>query len=232
VKPASSSECPPGRRDAATRPRRGIRKLGAARRFPDRHQHGFTLIDVLLVIVLLGIVAAALTATSARLASQSSHTLKSRQALALAQGLLDEVRHMPFTYCDPSDARAALATGAFVGGTGCAAQVDALGPEPGESRYNAANRFDGVTDYQGFVMPGPGCAAGLCDAAGNVVNATGALVGCAARVDMAAQALPGIVALDANGRPQALRIVVTATCPGIEAVYAEGIRVRHAPNRL
>jgi len=198
----------------------------------EARQRGFTLIDVLLVIVLLGIVAAALTGVSARLASQSSETLKSRQALAIAQGLLDEVRHMPFTYCDPNDARAALATGAFAGGTGCATVVDALGPEPGESRYNAANRFDSVSDYQGFTMPGPGCAAGLCDTTGTVVNATGPLVGCAARVDMAAQALPGIAALDANGRPQTLRIVVTVNCPGIAAVSAEGIRVRHAPNQL
>jgi MSHA pilin protein MshD len=199
----------------------------------ERHQRGFTLVDVLLLIVLLGIVAAALVTTSAQLATQSSHTVRTRQAFALAQGLLDEVRHMPFTYCDANDARVATATGAFAGGTGCATQVDALGPEVGESRYGAtaATRFDGVSDYQGFAMPGPGCA-GLCNLAGTVINATGPLTGCAANVTLAAQALTGIAALDANGRPQALRIVVAVTCPGSDAVYAEGIRVRHAPNQL
>lgn len=192
---------------------------------------GFTLLDVLLVIVLLGIVAAALTTISARLSAQTSETLKMRQALALAQGLLDEVRHMPFTYCDPNDARARLATGAFLGGTGCASLVDGLGPEPGESRYNAANRFDSVSDYQGFAMPGPGCA-GLCDVNGLVVNASGPLVGCSVLTTLAAQALPGVAALDGNGRAQALRIVVAVTCPGTPPVYAEGLRVRHAPNLL
>ena len=193
---------------------------------------GFTLIDVLVVIVLLGIVAVALTGASARMAAQSAQTLKARQALALAQGLLAEVRHMPFTYCDPNDARFALATAATLGGVGCTTLVDALGPEPGETRYTPATRFDSVSDYQGFAMPGPGCAGGLCDLSGNLINATGPLTGCAARVNLAAQALAGVAANDADGRPQALRIVVTVTCPGADTLVAEGIRVRHAPNSL
>lgn len=206
----------------------GPRRPRAAR----RQVRGFTLLDVLLVIVLLGIVAAALTTISARLSSQTSETLKTRQALAFAQGLLDEVRHMPFPYCDPNDARARLATGAFLGGTGCATLVDGMGPEAGETRYNPANRFDSVSDYQGFAMPGPGCPGALCDLNGVVLNATGPLIGCSVLVTLAAQALPGIAALDANGRPQALRIVVAVTCPGTPPVFAEGLRVRHAPNQL
>ena len=206
-----------------------------ARRGPKRAQRararGFTLLDVLLVIVLLGIAAAAMTTISARLSAQTAETLKMRQSLTFAQGLLDEVRHMPFSYCDPNDARARLATGAFLGGTGCASLVDGLGPEPGESRYNAANRFDSVSDYQGFAMPGPGCA-GLCDVNGLLLNAIGPLVGCSVLTTLAVQALPGIAALDGNGRAQALRIVVAVTCPGAPAVYAEGLRVRHAPNQL
>ena len=186
----------------------------------------------MLVIVVLGTVAGALTTLSGRLASQSAEALKARQAYAVAQALLDEIRAMPFTYCDPNDAQAATATGAFIGVTGCAAQVDALGPELGESRYAAfPNRYDGVTDYQGFTMPGAGCAAGLCDAAGNLINGPGSgLAGCALRVTMAAQALPAVPALDANGRPQVLRISVVVTCPGMSPLAAEGIRVRHAPN--
>ena len=193
---------------------------------------GFTLIDVLMVIVLLGIVAVALTSASGRLAAQSAEALKTRQTLTFAQGLLAEVMHMPFTYCDPNDARAALATSATVGGAGCTALVEAIGPESGESRYGASalNRFDNVNDYQGFTMPGPGCAGGLCDQQGNLINATGPLAGCTAQVNMVAQALNGIAANDANGRAQALRIIVTVGCPGADTLIAEGIRVRHAPN--
>jgi len=195
-----------------------------------RCSSGFTLIDVLMVIVLLGVVAGALMTLSGRLATQSAETMRTRQALALAQALLDEVRHMPFTYCDPQDGNAANANAAVVGAGNCLATVDAMGPEPGESRYNAANRFDGVTDYLGFAMPGPGCAA-LCDINGNPIGAAGSsLAGCDARVlALTPQALPAIPALDVNGRPQVLRITVRVICPGMQPLQLDGIRVRHAP---
>ncbi len=198
-----------------------------------RRHRGFTLIDVLVLIVLLGSVAGSLTVLFTRLASQSAETMRARQALAAAQAVLNEVRAMPFTYCDPQDANAASATGAFTGGSGCASVVDALGPEAGENRYNPANRFDGVSDYQGLTMPGAGCAGGLCDIAGNLLNGVGSpLAGCSARVAVTPQAMPGVAALDVNGRPQALRISVTLTCPAMADTLVEGIRMRHGPNRV
>jgi len=135
--------------------------------------------------------------------------------------------------CDGGDARVGLATGALLGATGCAASVDGLGPEGGESRYAAANRFDGVSDYHGLTLPGPGCPGGICDIAGNLLNPPGGmLAGCQAGVVMAPQALAGIAALDANARAQVLRIVVTVRCPGASGIVLEGLRVRHAPNAL
>jgi MSHA pilin protein MshD len=159
--------------------------------------------------------------------------MRARQALALAQALLNEVRLMPMTYCDPQDARATLATGAFTGGSGCAATVEGLGNEPGESRYNAANRSDNVSDYHLLAMPGPGCAGGICDIAGNLLNPPGSpLAGCTAQLATTPQAMPGVAALDANGRPQALRIVVTVSCPAQAATVVEGMRLRHSPRQV
>lgn len=184
-----------------------------------------------MVIVLVGVVAGGLMSLSGRLATQSAEAMRTRQALTLAQALLDEVRHMPFTYCDPNDANALTANSAVVGAGGCAATVDTMGPEAGETRYNAANRYDGVTDYQGFKMPGGACAGGLCDINGNLINGPGSsLAGCKASVALAPVALAAIPALDVNGRPQVLRIAVTVTCPGMLPLQLEGIRVRHAPN--
>ncbi len=198
-----------------------------------RRQAGFTLIDVLVLIVLLGTVAGSLTVLFGKLAAQSAETMRARQALSAAQALLNEIRAMPFTYCDPQDGNALNATRATVGAPGCSTTVDGLGPEPGESRYNPLNRFDGVSDYQGFTMPGAGCAGGLCDIAGNLLNGAGSpLAGCSARVAVTPQAVPGVAALDANGRPQALRISVTLTCPAMTDTLVEGIRMRHAPNRF
>ncbi len=188
---------------------------------------GFTLIDVLVLIVLLGTIAGAFVGLFGKMSAQSAQSLRDRQALALAESLLAEVRAMPFTYCDANDARATQASGAFVGGSGCATSVDGLGPEAGESRYSAANRFDGVSDYQGLNLPGAGCA-GICDINGTVLNpADGMLAGCSANVAMAPQAMPGIAALDANGRPQVLRVVVTVRCPGRRR--ADPRRIEGAP---
>ena len=135
---------------------------------------------------------------------------------------------MPFTYCDTNDTRVSLATGAFLGGTGCATRVDAIGPEAGETRY-AVPRFDAISDYHGFAMPGPGCA-GLCNRNGTLLNPAGSpLQGCSASVTVQPQALPGIAALDANGRAQALRTVVSVNCSDAR-VQLESLRTRHAPN--
>ena len=195
-----------------------------------RSAAGFTLLDVLVLIVLVGSIAAGMTTLFSRLSTQSAQTLRMQQSLAAAQALLEEVHAMPFTYCDPNDARAAIATRATVGAPGCQTTVDALGPEPGESRYGP-NRFDGVSDYQGFTMPGPGCPGGLCDVNGNVISpAGGTLTGCSAQVTVTPQALTAIAALDANGVPQVLLIGVTVSCPGIGSILVEGIRTRYAPN--
>lgn len=199
---------------------------------------------MLLVIVLLGVVAAALMTLSGRLAVQSAEALRTRQALALAQALLAEVGHMPFTFCDPGDAQAHSATAATLGASGCATTVDTMVQEPGETRYHtapAANRYDGVSDYNGFMMPGPGCPTGLCDIQGNIItNApNSSLAGCSVSVLTTPQAITvafpippafAIAALDANGQPQALRITVSVTCPGLQPLVLEGLRVRHAPN--
>lgn len=187
-------------------------RRGKVRARPARAR-GFTLIDVLVLIVLVGTVAGSFTLLFGRLSAQSAQALRDRQALAIAQAMMAEVRGMPFTFCDAIDSRAAVASAAVLGGTGCASTVDGLGPEPGESRYNAANRFDSVTDYQGLTVPGPGCPTGLCAIDGTLLNPPGGLLaGCQAAITMAPQALAGVAALDANGRPQVLRVAVTVRC--------------------
>lgn len=198
-----------------------------------RCQRGFTLIDVLVLIVLVGTVSGSMMMMFSRLAQQSAQSLRDRQTLAMAQTLLDEVRMMPMTYCDLQDANAGGAGAAALGGGNCTTTVDALGPEPGEGRYNPpATRFDGVSDYHGLALPGPGCA-GICDAAGNPLNPAGsALAACTAQITTTPQAMPGVAALDVNGRPQALRIVVRVRCPGQADTVVDAVRMRFAPRGI
>lgn len=182
---------------------------------------GFTLIDVMMVIVMLGVMAATITQLAGRMSALSSETVKLRQMLAVGQLLLEEARAMPFTYCDGGVRVAAAGTCGASGGVN-----DAPGPEGGETRYNAVNRFDGVSDYSGFAMPSATCA-GICDMNGLVLNPAGSpLNGCTASVAVANVAMGGLAAANV------LRIGVTVGCPGTTPVLVEGIRVRHAPNNF
>lgn len=194
-----------------------------------RSVRGVTLIDALVLIAVLGVLAAGNSLLMSRLAVASAQANVELQSLQFAAGLLSEVSAMPFTYCDADDTQAATAQLAVVGPTGCASTVDALGPEGAESRY-AAPRFDHVGDWAGLVMPGPGCA-GLCDASGGLL-AGGVLSGCSARVTVAPQAWGGIAAVDAQSQAQVLRIRVTLACPGQADLVLEALRVRDAPNLL
>lgn len=194
-------------------------------------RRGFTLIDLLVVITITGTIAGTMTAVFSQLAAQSAMALRAREVQLLAQSLLAEVKSMPFSFCDADDPLMRSARRAVLGAAlaGCQTAVDGPGPEPGETRYGAAaaTRFDGVNDYQGFSMPGPGCAT-FCDRSGAPLAVAGRLAGCRLGVAAVPQAMPGPAALDADGQARALRIVVTVRCPGEADVVAEAVRVRRA----
>jgi MSHA pilin protein MshD len=142
----------------------------------------------------------------------SADPMQRRQALAIAESLLEEVMTMPFTICDPDDANVATAADA----AGCASLVQGLGPNAGETRGGAAG-FDNVGDYAGYTM------SGIVDITGTAVAG---LAGYAARVDVAAAALGGIAAASGD----ALRITVTVTAPDGSSLALDGVRTRHAPH--
>ena len=187
------------------------------------HQGGVSMIELVMFIVIVsaGVVGilAAINATT----QKSADPMARKQALAIAESLLEEVQLMPFTYCDPDDPQASTATSATVGvaGVGCtsAATVEGIGPEAGETRYSTP-QFDNVNDYHGFSM------LGFKDIANVAVLG---LTGYNASVATTAVALGGIAANDVNGRPQVLRIVVTVTPPSGSAISLEGYRTRYAP---
>lgn len=167
-------------------------------------------------IVIVGIAVGGIMLMFANTTRASADPLIRKQALAIAESLLEEVRLMPFTFCDPDDANASTATGAFVGAGGCAATVEAMGPEGGETRYAALTPFDNVNDYDGFAMAG-----GILDITGTPIAGLGAY---SATVAVTPIAFGGIPATDA------LQITVTVTGPANVAVTLDGIRTRYAPN--
>lgn len=138
-----------------------------------------------------------------------------KQALAIAESLLEEIQQMPFTYCDPDDTAVSTATSA----AGCATP-EAMGPEAGESRFSASTPFDNVNDYHGY-NTATEVPSGIKDITGSSITGLGIYD---AAVTVTQAALGGIAASDS------LRITVTVTGPANVTVSIDGYRTQYAPN--
>lgn len=197
-----------------------------------RHkQRGISLVELIMFIVIVSVALAGILLVMNVTTKSSSDPLIHKQALAIAESLLEEVELMPFTYCDPDDPTAETATSATVGAGACTVQVENIGPEAAyafqataETRYSTSTPFDNVNDYNGFNM----AAGAIMD----ITNTNIGLNGYSANIAVTAQAFSGIAALDGNGTPQVLLITVTVTGPDGLPVVMEGIRTRYSPNGL
>ena len=198
-------------------------------------ERGISLIELIMFIVIVSVALGGILLVMNTVTRGSADPLIHKQALAIAESLLEEVELMPFTYCDPNDPTAATAASAVVGAGACTSTVEAIGPEASEARYSTAIPFDNVNDYHGCQMNTGTLNAG-CDTTGSGgirdinSNAIGPATGYRARIAVVPQALPNIAALDANGAPQALLITVTVTGSNGLPVVLDGIRTRYSPN--
>ncbi|MDI6747884.1 MAG: prepilin-type N-terminal cleavage/methylation domain-containing protein [Rhodocyclaceae bacterium] len=176
------------------------------------HQRGLTLIELIVFIVIVGVALAGVLTVLNHTTRHSADPMVRKQALAIAEAILEEVMLQPFTWCDPDDPQAATA-GSY---TLCSAAAEfGLGPETGEARASATNPFDNVNDYHGLTtttnISGGGAAP------------------YAATVNVARTTLNGIG--DATPTSATLLITVTVTAPG-ETIELQGYRTRHSPNLL
>ncbi len=184
-----------------------------------RHkQRGISLVELIMFIVIVSVALAGILLVMNVTTKSSADPVIHKQALAIAESLLEEVELMPFTYCDPDDANAASAVAA-TGGCAVAANEESttIGPEAGETRYSAVTPFDNVSDYHGFDSTVDG---GIKDITNNAVAA---LSGYSASISVSASNLPNVTAGDA------LLIAVTVTGPDGTPVVVDGIRARYAP---
>lgn len=207
-------------------------------------QRGVSLVELIIFIVIVSVALTGILLVMNTVTRGSADPLVRKQALAIAESLLEEVALMPFTYCDPDDANAATATSATVGAGACAVQIENIGLEAAyatqatpEDRYNASTPFDNVNDYDGCQM-NTGVVNAGCDTTGtggirDITNSPiGPATGYSASIAVAAQAFSGIAALDGNGVSQVLLITVTVTGPDRRPVVLQGVRTRYAPNTL
>lgn len=182
-----------------------------------RASRGLTLIELVMVIVIVGVGIAGILGVLNYAAAKGADPVVRKQALAIAESLLEEIERMPFTYCDPDDPNADTATSE----AGCTTAEDMAAPGPetsqGESRYSTTAPFDNVNDYHGFTM------SGITDLAGNALSGLSAYT---ASVTVSRGGM-GV----SNASDVAL-VAVTVTGPGNEAVTLYGHRTRYAPTAL
>jgi MSHA pilin protein MshD len=203
-----------------------------ARRHRPRAEHGISLIELIVFIVIVGIAVAGVVGVLSMATRASADPLIQKQALAVAEALLEEVQLQPFTYCDPDDPQAATALNNLVGATGCtsAAAVETIGPEATapygpETRTSLTTPFDNVNDYNGYPNP---LLPGITDITGAAIFGLG---GYTASVTVAGQAIATVPAVPAS---ESLLITVTVLGPmGTNTkVVLDGYRMRYAPNAL
>lgn len=181
-------------------------------------QNGISLVELIMFIVIVSLGIVGILSVMNVTTKASADPMLRKQAMAIAESLLEEIELQAFTFCDPDDANALTATVAVVSAAGCAATVQGLGPAPGtETRY-ADPRFDNVGDYHGFSMP-----TGINDIQNTPVAGLGNF---AANVNMLQDGASfGVAAAEV------LRIDVRVTS-GPTDITLTGYRFRYAPRSV
>lgn len=103
---------------------------------------GFTLVEMVITIVILGIALVGVSAMVSLGSSNSADTLLETRAIALGQAYLDEIHGRRFD--ERSAASGFNPCFGLVGGNRCSTT---LGPDAGE---NSRDRYDDVDDYHGL----------------------------------------------------------------------------------
>lgn len=195
--------------DAATRPPQGLRA------------RGLSLIELLMFMVIISVALVAILTVQVQSSRVSADPQMRKQALAIAEGLLEEISLARFTFCDPSDPNADSVTSASLCTT-----PEVAGPESGNTRP-----FDNVNDYVDAFGTAKSYSS---DAAGAVYPS-----GYAAKVTITPETGLGpagspITPADATpANMNVLRISVEVSYRNAsEKVILDGYRTRYAPNSV
>ena len=176
-------------------------------------ERGLSLIELLVFIVVVGVAVTGVVSVFSLNARSSADPVVRKQAVAIAESLLEEVLAKPYTYCDPDDANAETATSP----TDCATMPEtAMAPEADETRYSNLTPYDNVNDYNGFSM------VGIQDLTGATVDGLNAY-----SASIQVQSAGAFNAIPAG---ETLLVTVTVTAPGNHTVSLSGYRARYAPN--
>lgn len=177
-------------------------------------QRGITLIEQIVFIVIVSVGVIGLVSVMNPAIRASADPMLTKQLLAIAESLLNEVMHQPFTWCDPDDPAASTAQSyaacSFPQNTNTTVSSGGV-----ETRFGVApdSVFDNVSDYGGKSWADIGDPSG-----------TNAMTGYSASVAVARAG----TALGLADDTAALSVTVTVT-RGTESFSLTGYRFRYAP---
>ena len=177
----------------------------------SRYQRGLTLIELIVFVVIVSVALVGVMTVLNVTARSSADPMVRKQALAIAEAVLEEVMLQPFTWCDPDDANAATATN-YAGCSVATAAQNTVTAKAGEARATAS-AWDNVFDYNGEPI-------------GSSISGN-SFAPFTANVTVVPAALHDI----ASGGEAALLISVTVVS-GNETIQLQGYRTRHSPNAL
>lgn len=102
-------------------------------------QRGITLIEQIVFVVIVSVGVIGLVSVMNPAIRASADPMVTKQFVAIAESLLNEILHQPFTWCDPDDGNASTAQSY----AGCASNAqNAMGPTPaGETRDGSSGSF-------------------------------------------------------------------------------------------
>jgi MSHA pilin protein MshD len=173
-----------------------------------------TLIELIMFIVIVGIAVAGVASVLRFTTTQSTDPVRRKQALLIAEAIIEEISLAQFTFCDPNSDNATTANSVAE----CTIP-EGFGPELGNSRP-----YDNVNDYSGTPSPFVGAGGKLTDVNGNALS----LDGYTATLTIVPEDLGGIVA-GPNSNPEVLRITVVVSFDNGKTVRLDGYRTRYAP---
>lgn len=169
------------------------------------HQRGLTLIELIMFIVIVGVALAGVLTVLNHTTRHSADPMIRKQALAVAEAVLEEVMLQPFTSFDPDDETLP--------------EVEGPDTNPNtvvETRTSTTDPFDNVNDYY---------QSGGLPISTNIVGNQNTAYG--ATVYIEPQELNGIGGT--TWASDALLITVEVTA-GSETIRVQGYRTRHSPN--
>lgn len=195
-----------------------------------RRQRGVSLVELVMFIIIIGVAVVGIVNVLSLTVGMSADPIRRKQALAIAETLLEEVQMAHFTFCDGLDPQGENAIQAAVGAdfTGCTAgQLEAVGQEAG----GVGRPYDNVNDYVsqfGVATQAFQNGGFLSDANGEAMAA-----GYSAAVTITpTDTLGGIVSTADPASMEVLRISVTVTYDGGKSVTLDGYRTRYAPRSM